>query len=235
MEFIILLSPIFEIWELRKRQRKAREQPGHAKSSKYSLEALEKALLDDIERLEEFAATKDFTRENIMFLRRVGSWKKKWRSPEVNPRNGEMPPPVLKALYNAAEEIFQTLIQRETSEFPLNLDDDIYLTLDQVFGGDSNHGLRRNPSTDCFNTFPETMIAPFAVDFTANARRLPDWKVFREIREKDSEAEAGEVTAEAYLDHSSSQLPWIPEDLEKVFDGAEVAVKQMVLTNTWLR
>ncbi|KAG0637433.1 hypothetical protein HOY80DRAFT_1023797 [Tuber brumale] len=191
--------------------------------------------MDDIERLEEFAATKDFTWENIIFLKRVGSWKEKWRSPEVNPGNGEMPPPVLKALYNAAEEIFQPLVHRQTSDFPLNLEDDIYLTLDQVFGGNSNHGLRRSSSTDRFNTFPEAMIAPFADDFAANASRLPDRKGFREIRKKDSEAGAGVVTVETNLDHSSSQLPWIPEGLEKVFDDAEVAVKQMVLTNTWIR
>ncbi|CUS10870.1 unnamed protein product [Tuber aestivum] len=242
MEFVILFFPIFEIWEFKKRQRKVREEPSHAKSSKYSLAALEKALRDDAERLEEFAATKDFTGENIIFLRQVMSWKEKWRS-EVNSGGCEIPPPVLRTLYNAAVEIFQTLVHRETSHFPLNLDDDIYLPLDQIFGR-SDPGLPPDSSTDCFNTFPKAMISPFADDIVlvANARRLPERKGFREIREKDSEA--GAVAAEIDPDRSThprnssaenSPLSWIPEGLETAFDKAEAAIKQMVLTNTWIR
>ncbi|PWW75453.1 hypothetical protein C7212DRAFT_344823 [Tuber magnatum] len=242
MEFVILLFPIFEIWRFKKRQRKVREEPVHTGFSKYSLAALEKALRDNIEQLEEFAATKDFTGENIVFLKRVRSWKEQWRS-EVNSRNGEIPSPVFSALYNTAEEIFRTLVHREASDFPLNLDDDIYLALDQVFGH-STPGLRQNPSTDCFNTFPKAITAPFANDVAANARCLPERKGFREIRKKDSEAGAGVVAPEIDPDCStpsricslkSTPLPWIAGDLETIFDGAEVVVKQMVLTNTWIR
>jgi len=245
MEFAILFFPIMEIWEFKKHQRRPGGEPGHTKFSKYSLAALEKALRDDFERLEEFAATKDLTGENIIFLKQVENWKEKWRSSEVGSRNGEIPPPVLGALYNAAKEIFRTLIHRETSAFPLNLDDDIYLTLDQVFGN-SNPRLRRNPSTDCFSTFPKATIAPFADDIVADARCLSERKEFREIRRKDPEAGAGAGAAAAEVDPDrsappqknsvkGSRLPWIPEDLKKVFDRAEVAVKQMVLTNTWIR
>jgi len=243
MEFAILFFPIIEIWEFKKRQRRPRGEPGHAKFSKYSLAALEKALRDDIERLEEFAATKDLTGENIIFLKQVENWKEKWRSSGVNLRSGGVPPPVLRALYSAAKEIFQTLVHKETSSFPLNLDDDIYLILDQAFG-DSNPGLRRNLSADYFNTHSKATIAPFADDVIANARCLPERKEFREICGEDPKAGAGVAELEIDPDRSApprencakgSQLPWIPEDLEKVFDGAEVAVKQMVLTNTWTR
>lgn len=239
MEFTILFFPIMEIWEFKKHQRRPGGEPGHTKFSKYSLAALEKALRDDFERLEEFAATKDLTGENIIFLRQVENWKEKWKSWEANSQSGEMSPPVLRALYSAAKEIFQTLIHRETSAFPLNLDDDIYLTLDQVFS-DSNPRLRRDPSTDCFNTFPKATIAPFADDIVANARCLPERKEFREVGGEDPEAGAAEIgpdrsTPPQKNSVKGSRLPWIPEDLEKVFDRAEVAVKQMVLTNTWIR
>lgn len=239
MEFTILFFPIMEIWEFKKHQRRPEGEPGHTKFSKYSLAALEKALRDDFERLEEFAATKDLTGENIIFLKQVENWKEKWRSSEANSQNGEMSPPVLRALYSAAKDIFQTLIHRETSAFPLNLDDDIYLTLDQVFG-DSNPRLRRDPSTDCFKTFPKATIAPFADDIVADAKCLPERKEFRRIGREDLETRAAEIDPERSAPPrkssvKGSRLPWIPEDLGKAFDRAEVAVKQMVLTNTWIR
>lgn len=240
MEFIILFFPIIEIWEFKKRQRKAREEPGHTMFHKYSIAALEIALRDDIDRLEEFAATKDFTGENILFLKRVESWKEKWKLSEIKARNGEMPPPVMRSLYDTAEQIFNTLIRRESSDFPLNLEEDVYLPLDRVFGN-TNPGTQKCPPVHLFPSGTKAMIAPFADDFLANSKRMPDKKGFREIpgsrgggREYNDERPPTPPRKNSVI--MSTPPCKLPMGFGAcVFDRAEVAVKQMVLTNTWIR
>lgn len=242
MEFIILFFPIIEIWEFKKRQRKAREEPGHTKFSKYSIAALERALRDDIDRLEEFAATKDFTGENILFLKRVESWKEKWKLSEIKARNGEMPPPVVRSLYDTAEQIFNTLVHRESSDFPLNLEEDVYLPLDRIFGS-SNPGTQKCPPVHLFPSGAKAMIAPFADEILTNARRMPDKRGFREIQGSRGPGRGREYNDERPPTPPRKNSVIISPPQRKfpmgfgasVFDRAEVAVKQMVLTNTWIR
>lgn len=230
MEFIILFFPIIEIWKFKKRQRKAREEPGHTKFSKYSIAALERALRDDIDRLEEFAATKDFTSENILFLKRVESWKEKWKLAEIKVRNGKISPVVILSFYDTAEQIFNTLVHRESSGFPLNLEEDVYLPLDRVFGC-SNPGSQKSQIISKYPCGAKAIVAPFADDILANVRRIPDKRGFR-----------GPGKGYDYNDERPPAIiPTRPQNMlpmgfgAGVFDKAEVAVKQMVLTNTWIR
>lgn len=233
MEFIILFFPIIEIWKFKKRQRKAREEPGHTKFSKYSIAALERALRDDIDRLEEFAATKDFTSENILFLKRVENWKEKWKLAEIKVRNGQIPPVVIRSFYDTAEQIFNTLVHRESSGFPLNLEEDIYLPLDRVFGC-SNPGSQKSQITSKYPCGAKAIVAPFADDILTNVRRMPDKRGFR-----------GPDKGYDYNDERPPTpprtIPTPPQNMLPmgfgacVFDRAEMAVKQMVLTNTWIR
>lgn len=233
MEFIILFFPIIEIWEFKKRQRKAREEPGHTKFSKYSIAALELALRVDIDRLEEFAATKDFTGENIIFLKRVESWKEKWKLSEIKVRNGELPPLVLRSLYDTAEQIFNTLVHRESSDFPLNLEEDVYLPLDRVFGN-SNPGFQKCSSVPKFPGGGKSIIAPFADDIV-NARRMPG-RGFREIQGSKGREYNDERPPTPPRKNSVIMPLKLPMGFgSTVFDKAEFAVKQMVLTNTWIR
>lgn len=236
MEFIILFFPIIEIWKFKKRQRKAREEPSHTKFSKYSIAALERALRDDIDRLEEFAATKDFTGENILFLKRVESWKEKWKLSEIKVRNGQISPAVIRSLYDTAEQIFNTLVHREFSGFPLNLEEDIYLPLDRVFGC-SNPGSQKFQATSKFPGGMKAMVAPFADDILTNVRRIPDKRGFRGPgKGHDYNDERPPTPPRKNSAVTTSPQNMLPMGFGAgVFDRAEVAVKQMVLTNTWIR
>lgn len=237
MEFIILFFPIIEIWKFKKRQREAREELSHIKFSKYSIAALEKALRDDIDRLEEFAATKDFTGENILFLKRVERWKENWKLSEIKVRNGQIPPVVIRSLYDAAEQIFNTLVHRESSGFPLNIEEDIYLPLDRVFGY-SNPGSQKYQATNRYSGGTVARVAPFADDIFTNPRKLPDKRRLRGPgKGHDNNSERPPTPPRK---NSIITTP-PPQDIlptgfgSSVFDRAEAAVKQMVLTNTWIR
>jgi hypothetical protein len=237
MEFVFIF-PMLDIWEFRKRQRKAREEQMHTKPSRYSLAALERALQDDTNRLEKFAATKDFSGENIAFLKQVEDWKEKWRSSEVEALDGKLSPCIARSLFNTAEQIFQTLVHRESSNFPVNLDDDIYLTLDRIFGG-FDPAARRYLAVYKSNCPPEVTIAPFVDGIFANDGSLPGGRGYREFCEKTFGADTGRErlqTPQRKDPVNVPLLPKIPESFESgIFDKAEAAVKQMVLTNTWIR
>ena len=208
MQFIILFFPLMEIYSFSKLQRKARVEPTHTKFSKYSMAALEQALHDDIDRLEQFAATKDLTGENILFLKRVEAWKRKWEIMVNHDAPPGMEHTLKKELYAEAEGIWWKLISRPTATFPLNIEDDIYRGLERVFGV---------PDTPCTNTNLRAQIVPFADD----------------VMEKSAaESESQPIDPPEY------RPPIAPPGVGfdgLVFDRADAAVRHMVLENTWIR
>lgn len=225
------------MWEFKKRRRKAGEEQMPIIPSRYGLAALELALQDDCNRLGEFAA-KDFSGENIAFLKQVEHWKDKWRSAEVEARGGRMSPRIVRSLFDSAEQIFQTLVHRESSDFPVNLDDDVYRSLERVFGG-FDPATHERPAVPKSNCPSRAMVAPFAEGNISNVGALPNGRGYREFCRKTFRADIDKDwprTLESEDLMNAPLLPKIPESFESgVFDKAEVAVKQMVLANTWIR
>lgn len=200
MEFVILFFPIFEICEHKRRHKRlsaiSNQHPNLMVtfSTKYTQKALELTLeCPDADGLEEFAATKDFTGENIIFLRKVAAWKKKWILSEQNSVGGMIRAPVIRALYDTAEQIYFQSISRVHSTFPLNLEDDIYLPLAGMFCGETSASSSHiypigcpPPTHPCYHNLlhsfsqfnanqdiHKTLIAPFADDVSLIPRPLP--------------------------------------------------------------
>lgn len=245
MEFVILVFPLLEVYESKKRKEKVAHDPHRSEACKYSMAALERALRDDIERLEQFAAEKDFSGENIIFLKRIENWKDRWNSASAHSPNGQLPANVAQSLFDTAQQIFHDCISYETSPFPVNIDESIYLDLAKMFAP---------KSTTNYNKFSaRAMIAPFADD-----EKCPDRTTFRNIPLCDTPSDderpptpprknslpfpyASVATREATA--KAAALLWgrrvrepLPVGFDKsVFDEAESTVKQMVLENTWVR
>jgi hypothetical protein len=152
-EFVTIFFPLYELRKMRKQQAsvmKAQSSRAQGIVSKYSMSALEAALENDADSLEEFAVTKDFTGENIVFLRSVRAWKQRWMSIDEDPRTSsyvqyhrdssidscpDLPPtPLVRALYDQAEQIFLKTVSRENADYPINLSDGEYSRLDSIFG-----------------------------------------------------------------------------------------------------
>ena len=96
-----------------------------------TMASLRKALSVNPGPLLHFAATRDFTAENILFLVRVREWRSAW---EVAPTTGmEISPPAFTNLFNMAVDIYSSLIDERTAEFPINIEDKIRRNLDAVF------------------------------------------------------------------------------------------------------
>ncbi|KAI5782711.1 hypothetical protein EDC01DRAFT_223876 [Geopyxis carbonaria] len=156
MQFIILCFPLMELYSFAAAQHAARLAPLHSKFSAYSPAALSRALAHDIDRLEAFAATKDLTGENIVFLRRVARWRALWepaRAAAADPAR----------CFAEARDIWATLVDRDAAAFPLNLEHDIYTRLQWVFG--------RAPAARRSSASSRAQIAPFADDVIAGAEK----------------------------------------------------------------
>lgn len=87
-----------------------------------TMAALEKVLLVNPHPLLNFAATKDFTAENILFLMAVQDWRTAWPSQSRS------------TMFSQAVDIYAKQIHEELAEFPINIEWRIKSKLDEIFG-----------------------------------------------------------------------------------------------------
>jgi len=96
-----------------------------------TMASLRKALSVNPGPLLHFAATRDFTAENILFLMRVRQWRSAWvTAPKVDL---EISPSAFENLFNSAVDIYSSLVDDRTAEFPINIEDKVRRNLDDVF------------------------------------------------------------------------------------------------------
>lgn len=180
------------------------------KPNMYNIAAMEKALEKNARDLLEFAATKQFTGENIVFLTRVRAWKEQWvRAALVkNP----IPLEAKSNLYEAGKEIFARNISLHTSQFPINLESKVYQDLESLFGS-------------CTTSSLTSIITPFA-DLWEKSDMKSSKAGFEELIRLDERTKPGALD-------DTLATPYGFDG--QVFDRAERSVKNMVFTNTWGR
>ena len=100
----------------------------------YSVGALERALLINPEPLLQYAARKDFTAENIVFLTQVRDWRAFWQSAPRNPSTGLVTEDAQVRLFRMAIEIFATSVDEKTADFPINIEGYVRKDLAAVLG-----------------------------------------------------------------------------------------------------
>lgn len=116
----------------------------------YRMASLEKALIINPTPLLHFAATRDFTAENIVFLMSVKEWKAAWASAPRYLGTDEVTEHARSQLYKMAVEIFLTSVHHQTAEIPLNLEGSIVTQLNTVFAPNiPGGGFRKLIGEDC--------------------------------------------------------------------------------------
>ena len=192
-------------------QNSTKEDTGRqSKGDMCNMQALERALEIHARDLLEFAATKQFTGENIVFLTRVRAWKERWNRAHL--AKTPMPLETKNKLYEAGKEIFDRNISLHTSQFPVNLESKIYRKLEGIFG-----------SNVC--SPPSSVITPFTGLWAASAQREPR-AGFEDITRADDDTKQSPFTETPNRSYGFDG---------QVFDSAERSVKYMVFTNTWTR
>jgi len=215
--------------------------PGSVSSRRremYTMAALEKALTVNPHPLLEFAASREFTGENIVFLMQVRDWRAAWN--RAIREFGTVTGQVRYRLFNIAVEIFATSVHTKTAEFPVNVAGKIRSSLEAVFG----------PAVVSIKRLDDNIVDPFnRYSFVSIGLAPPkplvskfDYDV-EKVRYSQSNSNAVE-SQELILPSGKSDLDIIPEvpdcevDIpdsfdEHIFDEAEASVKYMVVTNTW--
>lgn len=175
-----------------------------------NMQALERALESNPRDLLEFAATKQFTGENIVFLTRVRAWKERWN--RATSAKTLISFDSKFKLYEAGKDLFDRNISLHTAQFPINLESKIYRSLEAIFGSNLPCEAR-------------SIITPFTEFLTAK---------------RESKAAGFEdITLSVAVDNSKASTDKVlalPYGFDgDVFDLAERSIKYMVLTNTWAR
>lgn len=207
----------------------------------YSMASLEMQIEKNVEPLLKWAAQKEFTAENIVFLRAVRDFKKKWvaaakRMPLSSDQERER--------YEEAALIFFTLVDLTTAKFNINVDHRTYLELSQVFASCKYHCYDDEGSEYSNYTASSNNACPWDNQDAASSKSDEKNLVsdvdklypvpVTEIMPTNSPVSSASST---FGDNSiDTQLPHIPPTFSlEVFDKAFALVKHDVYLNTWVR
>jgi hypothetical protein len=178
---------------------------------KASMHALELSIEQDIESLIVWAATKEFTAENTIFIREVRNWKKKWCTLKV------VSTAQRRQMFNEASLIYFTLIDPFTAETPINIEYKIYKVLQDLFAG-----MEYDPFMPR-STTPDDLKSP-----VRRENVICPWE--------ETLSRPASVQSNISSSSSSSTGSIIPSEFgEDIFDAAYESIKYLVFTNTWPR
>lgn len=254
MEFVTVFFPLYENMTSRARQTpQVSEQENYGEQTesmdntnqrgdKYSVTALEEVLSNNPSSLLNFAASKDFSGENIVFLNHIRDWKAAWVEDSNRsdiPKGNELP----RHLFNVGVEIYATFVNINTAQFPVNLEYGISRNLSNVFGQAAK-----------LIDIPETanVVTPFDPPNPRSNDGISLGSFSRPSTGSTSEASTFSQGLSNTSSHNHEDIlirglrnivsikPRLPSDLEipndfgaSVFDAAQHSVKMLVLRDTW--
>ncbi|OJD27016.1 hypothetical protein ACJ73_01594 [Blastomyces percursus] len=217
--------------------------PSKNNNRDYSIAALEKVLKGDSAPFLHFAATHDFSGENIMFLNHVRDWKAAWAQSPANLKfqkaNAEEIESYRRHLYNVAIEIYVTYVHLFGAEFPINIESEIYRDLKTVFMPAAMTLMRlpKRRSGQLSMAATPTDIEASADTFPVHPAPEPDSDI--SLRKRTPAQEYEDILYRGYQ-NIVNMVPRLPPDTvipdtfnEQVYDAAAASVKVLILRNTW--
>jgi hypothetical protein len=198
----------------------------------YTMQSLEKALAVNPQPLLHYAANRDFTAENIVFLLQVRRWRSAFRSAVQS--NGALTEQARAHLFAMAVDIYIASVSEKTAEYPINVEWAIRSALDNVFARAVPEGKLRHVR---FN-LPNETLQRKTTDFEPSCSEWPEsswekgatpWRETALPSKEDSPFKPHPGVAP--LGMARAKIP--PEFDRSVFDAAEGSIKYLVLTNTW--
>lgn len=194
----------------------------------YGMPALKVALATYPQALLQFAATKDFTAENIIFLLHIQAWRT--ACGEGSRRMADIPADERMQLFKLAVDIYAECISEKTAEFPINIEGPVRARLDAIFKpaisaskgkGNADAVASATVTSGHSHSIAETLIKESEI-VTVHARN-------------------SSLTTNSETENKNGSFPSLicgPDGLteyfdERVFDAAEKSINYLVLTNTW--
>jgi hypothetical protein len=181
--------------------------------SKTSMQALEFSIENSIEPLIAWAASREFTAENTIFLREVRNFRKKW-SLEKSPSTAQR-----RQMFNDASLIYFTLVNPFTAETPINIEYKIFKTLQNTFSD-----IEFDPYMPARSKTPDNLKSP-----GLRENVVCPW-------EDSSSSGSRPASIESNQSATGTGKSIVPSEFcEDVFDAAFDSIKYLVFTNTWPR
>ncbi|KAH7141729.1 hypothetical protein EDB81DRAFT_797563 [Dactylonectria macrodidyma] len=188
-----------------------------------TMEALEYVLERNPGPLQEFSALRDFSGENIAFLRAVAEWKSSLPSVVLDPKNlkDSDVQELVRERFNSALRIYIDFISSRDAKFQINLSSQDFKRLECIF-----ESCARVLYGDKQEVDPATPFDSFPLN---NVRRPSA---------SSHGSEAGIITGSTNDTDviRNKALYWgdIPDGFDAtVFHDAEASIKYLVFTNTW--
>ncbi|KAK5000292.1 hypothetical protein LTR66_000824 [Elasticomyces elasticus] len=205
----------------------------------YTMAHLEKALMINATPLLHFAASKEFTGENIIFLIQVRDWRAAWN--RALRSSGTVTGQVRQSLFKLAVQIYVSSISTKTADFPVNIESKFRSDLEALFAS-AVSGLGK----DCNNMVVDPFNHPSSLYTGTVSSKAFDAKTDQHVTVSElstfdhSTSEIGEAVVSFTTEQDLDASPLVSEPVaipaafdEHIFDKAEQSVKYMVLTNTW--
>jgi hypothetical protein len=178
--------------------------------SKASMQALEFSIEHSIEPLIAWAASREFTAENTIFLREVRNFKKKWTGLKT------VTTAQRRQMFNEASLIYFTLVNPFTAETPINIEYKIFKTLQSTFAGVE------------FDPYQPRSQTPDIKSPVVRDNVVCPWE--------DTLSRPASINSNHTTSSTSSTRSIVPSEFtEEVFDAAFESIKYLVFTNTWPR
>lgn len=174
------------------------------------MQALEFSIEHSIEPLIAWAAAREFTAENTIFLREVRNFKKKWSSLK------SIATAQRRQMFNEASLIYFTLVNPLTAETPINIEYKIFKTLQKTFA-----------SVEFDPYMPRTHTPDVKLPVVRDNVVCP-WE---DTLNRPPSIDSNHTSSST----SSARLTVPSEFTDEVFDAAFESIKYLVFTNTWPR
>ncbi|KAF1811703.1 hypothetical protein P152DRAFT_48877 [Eremomyces bilateralis CBS 781.70] len=249
MQFVSIYFPLHDAHN--KSQRPSSPQSVKSTMTKsekkdvYSLASLELQIAYNINPLLKWTAEKEFTAENIVFLKAVRDFKRKWA---VQLQLGLLDPEQLRDRYEEAALIFFTLVNPQTARFNINIDYHTYKELSWLFVGlryvpfEDNATSRRSQSENVITPWSNERRCSMTsedIPSTTDVDRLYPIPVteiepaYVKTRSDTTLYKSGDTIRRK---STSVNPPPIPAQFTvAAFDKAYESVKDDVFRNTWVR
>jgi len=216
----------------------------------YTMSALEKTLQLNPQPLLMFSALKDFSGENISFLIHVREWKANWKSntSKSNKHRQREPEKVpdkalVRQQFQRAVGIYASFVSLKYSDFPINISSQHLRDLEALFEQYAALVCAK-PAPNAATPFENYWSSTISEDLESQPGKDQFSVVSTMVSEggkddnkptSDSSHQLGELRMTNFGDRLPDNIG-IPDTFDStVFDKAELSIKELVLTNTWVK
>lgn len=198
--------------------------------STYSMACLDEQIAQNLDPLLQWASETDLTAENILFLRSVRDFKRKW---SMSGKRSDLDNAQLREQFEDAALIWFKLVNPTTARFNINIDYRTFLDLEQIFRKVRYEPFFEEDSLKSVQS--DNVIAPWVDSEKSELQFHDDIKTSELDKHYILPITAIHIT-DGIIASTDAWVFEVPETFTlELFDAAYDIVRTDVFHNTWLR